>query len=406
MSISLLGQPLHFARSGKVAPTRALKSAMTERLCTYDQDNLEERGKPTSEYGRLYEEWGKGRLGVIVSGNIPVDRKGLEAKGNAVIDPRSESAWDPVEAFKPVISAAKAEGSLFLAQLTHGGRQTSEEIDPFPVSAGDVQCPPSFGMTFAKPRPMTLKEIDELVVGFGYAARKWYDAGGDGIQLHAAHGYLLSQFLAANINTRTDEYGGSLENRARILFRILDEVKRQVPQDFLLAVKINSADFSSGGLTLEESAQVCEWLDQAGVELLELSGGTYEAGLQLENKRESTKKREAYFVEFAESIKPRIKNAHICVTGGFRSRDGMEEALHTNACELVGLARPLTAEPHLIRDILDGKTEGAKENKVPAPQQIPTALVQIAAVAAGRSIPDLSNEDVAKATVAEATQKK
>ncbi|GAA6045490.1 hypothetical protein JCM8097_006811, partial [Rhodosporidiobolus ruineniae] len=293
--------------------------AMTERLCTYSQDNLDERGKPTPEYIKLYEEWGKGAIGTIVLGNIPVDRKGLEAKGNAIID--AKSPWDPVAAFKPVVAAAKAHGSLVIGQLTHGGRQVSKDVDPNPVSASDVPCPGIGGMEFGKPRPLTKDEIESLIHAYAFGAKVLYEAGADGAQFHAAHGYLLSQFLSARVNLRTDEFGGSLENRARILFRIIEETKKLVPSNFILAIKINSADFAEGGMTPEESRQVCQWLDEAGLDLIELSGGTYES-MAFDGQRASTRKREAYFVEFSEAVKPYVKHAKICVTGGFRTLKG------------------------------------------------------------------------------------
>ena len=141
-----------------------------------------------------------------------------------------------------------------------------------------------------------------------------------------------------------------------------------------------------------ESRQVCAWLDQAGMDLIELSGGTYESGA-FNHKKESTKKREAYFVEFAEAVKPSLKQATLCVTGGFRSRKAMEEAIASGATDLVGLARPLTAEPYLIRDMLDGKTDAARDNKFPAPMQTGASIVQIAAISKGEPIPDLSVQD-------------
>ncbi|GAA5890377.1 hypothetical protein JCM8208_002796 [Rhodotorula glutinis] len=387
-----LAQPITFKHSGLTAPTPTLKSAMTERLCTYDDKDLASRGHSTPEYNRLYEEWGKGKIGVIVLGNIPIEYEGLEAKKNAIIDARS--SYDPVESLKPAIDACKAHGSLVIGQLTHGGRQVSEEVTKTPVSSSDVQCPPMGGMTFAKPRPLTVEEIDALVKAWGYGAEVLYKAGAHGAQLHGAHGYLLSQFLSGRVNRRTDDYGGSLENRYRIVGRVLEEIRRRVPdQKFMLSMKLNSADFSEGGMTPEESRQVCAWLDQAGMDLIELSGGTYESGA-FNHKKESTKKREAYFVEFAEAVKPSLKQATLCVTGGFRSRKAMEEAIASGATDLVGLARPLTAEPYLIRDMLDGKTDAARDNKFPAPMQTGASIVQIAAISKGEPIPDLADEKV------------
>ncbi|GAA5994756.1 NADH:flavin oxidoreductase/NADH oxidase family protein [Rhodotorula paludigena] len=399
--MSPLATPVTFARSGKVAPTATLKSAMTERLCTYDQDNLDERGKPTPEYEHLYKVWGEGKIGVIVLGNIPIDREGLEAKKNAIIDARSP--WDPVAAFKPVIAAAKAHGSLVIGQLTHGGRQVSEEVTKTPVSSSDLQCPPLGGMTFAKPRPLTVSEIDGLVKAWGYGAKVLYEAGADGAQMHSAHGYLLSQFLSGRVNQRTDDYGGTLENRFRIVKRVVEEMRRQVPDEkFILSIKINSADFSDGGLTLEESRQVCIWLDEMGLDLIELSGGTYES-MAFEHKKESTKAREGYFVEFSEAIRPHIKTAKLAVTGGFRSKKAMDDAIEKGVTDILGLARPLTAEPHLIRDMIDGKTQAARDSKMPPALSTGASIMQIGNMSRGEPIADLNDEKVVQEIVAALT---
>jgi hypothetical protein len=156
---------------------------------------------------------------------------------------------------------------------------------------------------------------------------------------------------------------GSLENRARIILRIIDAIKERVPKDFLLSIKMNSADFSEGGLTDEESRTVASWLDAKGLDLIELSGGTYEQS-GFEHKKESTIAREGFFVEFSEQMKPLIKEARIAVTGGFRSADAMNKALQDGATDLIGLARPLTAEPYLCREIIEGKKTKAMDNKV------------------------------------------
>lgn len=257
---TVLADSVTFPRSGLKTPNRFLKSAMTERLCTYSED-VQTRGKPTPEYIKLYEEWAKGGTGIIVLGNIPVDRKGLEAAKNAIID--SRNPWNAVEAFKPVIAAAKAHGALCLGQLTHGGRQTSNLIVETPISSSDIQQPPAMGMEFGKPKPATLEKIDALVEAWAFAAEVLYKAGADGAQLHAAHGYLLSQFLSSRVNKRTDDYGGSLENRYRIISRILAAIKERIPVDkFILSIKINSADFQDGGFSAGESRQVCQWLGE------------------------------------------------------------------------------------------------------------------------------------------------
>ncbi|KNE96593.1 hypothetical protein PSTG_10151 [Puccinia striiformis f. sp. tritici PST-78] len=358
--IQVLSQPIQF-KGGLRAPNRTLKSAMTERLCTYDQEDLNARGKPTAEYVELYKVWGQGKIGIIILGNIPVHREYLEAKGNAIID--KDSPWDPVEAFKPVIAAAKAHGSLVIGQLTHAGRQTPIHVNSNPVSASETQTPACFGMTFGNARALSLDEIHDVIDRFAYGAEVLYKAGADGAQLHGAHGYLLSQFLSPRVNKRTDRYGGTFENRSRIVFEIIDAVKKRVTDPkFILSIKYNSHDFIEGGFTKEDSQIMAQRLEAEGVELIELSGGTYEFFSFLE-KQESTKRREGFFLEFADGIRPHLTGASVlAVTGGFRTLEGMSSATSSDkrTCDMVGLARPLIYEPHFVADLLSGKIEQAK----------------------------------------------
>jgi len=373
---------------------------MTERVCTWDDTNPDERGKPTPEYIHLYEEWGKGAIGTIILGNIPCDHRYPEALRNAVLDPTSQ--WDVPEAFKPVIKAANAHGSIVIGQVTHAGRQTPIEANPHPVSSSDVQAPSLGGMVFGKPRPLTTDEINDVVHRFAFAAKALYDAGADGIQLHAAHGYLFSQFLSPRVNKRTDDYGGdSLDHRSRIVFEVVDAIKAKVNDPtFIIAIKINSADFAEGGFNDDESREVAVRLEAAGVDLIELSGGTYESAA-FHHKKESTIKREAFFIEFAERIRPHLKTAVLCVTGGFRSAEGMARAVSGSATDLVGLARPLAAEPHLCADILSGASKGAKPNAVTDQLQTGIAIMQLGEIAAGKPLSDTSNEEVARRLEAE-----
>ncbi|EGG10388.1 uncharacterized protein MELLADRAFT_33909 [Melampsora larici-populina 98AG31] len=376
--------------------SRVLKSAMTERLCTYSETDLGERGKPTPEYLRLYKLWGEGQIGIIVLGNIPIHRENLEAKGNAIID--KDSPWDPVEAFKPVIAAAKAHGSLVIGQLTHGGRQTATEVNPNPVSSSESKCPDNFGMTFSKARALTVEEIKDLVDRWAFGAEVLYKAGAHGAQLHCAHGYLLSQFLSPHVNRRTDAYGGSFENRSRIIFEIISEIKKRVTDPkFIVSIKYNSHDFIEGGFSVEDSQRMAKQMEAAGVELIELSGGTYE-NLPFEEKKDSTKRREGFFIEFAERLRPHLTGESVlAVTGGFRTLAGMTDALSSSdrICDVVGLARPLVPEPHLIADIISGKTDKAKENKIPAELQIPAAYAILKEIGDGLPPADLSDDDSA-----------
>ncbi|WAR60336.1 hypothetical protein PtB15_9B273 [Puccinia triticina] len=393
--IEVVSRPIQF-QGGLKALNRTLKSAMTERLCTYDDVDLEDRGKPTPEYEELYRVWGEGKIGTIILGNIPVHREYLEAKGNAIID--KDSPWDPVKAFMPVIAAAKAHGSLVIGQLTHAGRQTPFHVNPNPVSASETQSPPFFGTNFAKARSLSVDEIQDVVDRFAYGAEVLYKAGADGAQLHGAHGYLLSQFLSPRVNKRTDQYGGSFENRSRIVFEIIDAVKKRVTDPkFILSIKYNSHDFIEGGFSQEDSQVMAKKLEAAGVALIELSGGTYEL-LPFEEKKESTLKREGFFVEFADRIRPHLSGASVlAVTGGFRTLEGMASALSSKdrTCDVVGLARPLIFEPHFVADLLAGKTKQAQVLALGS-ILVPVAYHVFQLIGHKQPIPNLQDERITK----------
>ncbi|KAJ4329548.1 hypothetical protein N0V95_010195, partial [Ascochyta clinopodiicola] len=169
------------------------------------------------------------------------------------------------------------------------------------------------GKTFAKPRAATEEDIMSIIEGFAHAAEYLEKAGYDGVQLHAAHGFLLAQFLSPSTNQRTDKYGGSLENRARIITEIGREVRKRTSDRFILSIKLNSVEFQENGLASEEAATLCKTLENNKFDFVELSGGTYEK-LAFEHKRESTKKREAFFLEFADKITPSLSKTKVYVT--------------------------------------------------------------------------------------------
>ena len=178
------------------------------------------------------------------------------------------------------------------------------------------------GIKFAKPHPASQEEINRVVDGFAHAAEYLEKAGYDGIELHAAHGYLLAQFLSSTTNKRTDKYGGSLENRLRIVLETADECRKRVSSSFIIGIKLNSVEFQEGGLQPEEAKTICEALEKAKFDYIELSGGTYES-LAFGHKRESTKKRESFFIEFAEGIVKPLSKTKTYVTGGLKSVGAM-----------------------------------------------------------------------------------
>lgn len=310
----------------------------------------------------------------------------LEAYGNPILPDNHDGR---VEAFAEVVKAAKAQGSLCVAQLSHPGRQGSKFLNPHPVSASDVHLQIKWaGNEFAKPRPLETSEIRDLVKQWGECAYWCWKAGMDGVQVHCAHGYLLAQFLSPTTNHRTDEYGGSFENRSRIVFEVIKEIDERVRKhdpSFIVCVKLNSVEFQDKGTTPEEARELCVKLEEARVDFVDLSGGTFE-GRAFHHVKESTKKREAYFIEFAEMIRPLLKKTKVYVTGGLRSASGMSKAVLEGSCDGIGIGRPLAAEPFLCREILEGKVAGAIENFVPLPFNTQASGTQLHQIGWGDSL--------------------
>jgi 2,4-dienoyl-CoA reductase-like NADH-dependent reductase (Old Yellow Enzyme family) len=320
--------------NGSVLANRLCKSAMTEGLA--DKFDL-----PTPALIQLYKTWSQGGTGLHITGNVMVDRRYLERAGNVVLEDDKN-----VELFRNWAKQGTTGGNHLWVQLNHPGRQCPKMVSTQPLSPSDVQL--AMLGNFARPRPMDQSDIEEVIERFITSARLVKQAGFTGVQIHCAHGYLLSQFLSPKINQRQDQWGGSLENRARIIRRIIVGVRTAVGADFPIGVKLNSADFQKGGFSLEDCITVASWLGEDGVDLLEISGGTYEQlsliGVEPTDVRESTRKREAYFIEYAERIKQSAK-IPVMITGGFRSRDVMERAIESGEVDVIGLARPLCTEP-------------------------------------------------------------
>jgi 2,4-dienoyl-CoA reductase-like NADH-dependent reductase (Old Yellow Enzyme family) len=302
---------------------------------------------------------------------------------------------------KSLAKAGTAEGVHFWLQLSHTGRQVSDAINQSPLSSSNVEVtvPRGAGLTFAPPREMTEADIDRVIEQFAFAAKQTRAAGFTGVELHAAHGYLLSQFLSPLSNRRTDKWGGSLENRARLLLAVIAAVREAVGSDFPIGIKLNSSDFQKGGFTHSECIALAKMLNHTTLDLLELSGGSLEqpkiVGLTVkeegEDKRsESTIKREAYFVEFARAVRD-VAHMPVMVTGNFRGVEGMVAALEGGDLDVVGLGRPLIANPLTPSYLLAGAMEDAPspENSLSVFHLLPWFNVQIERLADGLE-PNLS----------------
>lgn len=337
---------------GAVLKNRIAKAAMTEGLSAGDN-------QANARFVRLYRRWGEGGAALLITGNVIIDRWHLERGGNLAIEGKQSNA--ALAFLADMSSAAKAHGAHIWMQLNHAGRQTQKMINKHPKAPSNIGLKMGNGR-FAKPSPLTAAEIDNAVEAFVFAAKTAEATGFDGIQIHAAHGYLVSQFLSPLSNRRTDQYGGPLENRARFLLDVVRRIRAGTRKGFAVSVKLNSADFQKGGFSDDESATVAKWLEEAGVDLIEISGGNYEQPRMinfdrkdpLANKRESTVKREAYFLDFVPKLRAKV-SIPVMVTGGFRSVSAMESALANDGVDMIGLGRPLVIDPDGALKILSGE---------------------------------------------------
>ena len=332
---------------GAVISNRLVKAAMTERIS-------DKKLEPTEDHFRLYRQWANTGAGLLITGNVVVDEVHRESAGNVYV--RGE---DILPKMKLWAQAAKTEDNHVWVQISHAGRQTNRFLTLRPKAPSEVQLH-QLGL-FGKPRMMTEAEIETVIKGFVNTAVICQKAGFTGIQVHSAHGYLLSQFLSPKTNTRTDQWGGSIENRSRLLRRIIDETRAAVGPKFPISVKINSSDFQRGGFTEEESLQVIQMLEDK-IDLLEISGGTYEKLVFFEMNedkaeiRESTKQREAYFMDFSQKVRE-ISKLPLLITGGFRSFDFCNQVLENKELDFIGMGRPFITNVDDIPAFLDQKIE-------------------------------------------------
>ncbi|MEM9634262.1 MAG: NADH:flavin oxidoreductase/NADH oxidase family protein [Pseudomonadota bacterium] len=342
---------------------RIVKSAMSEALA-------DENNNPTQAHIDLFQLWSEGGAALLITGNTPVDRMHLEHAGNFVLDPSSD-----MKQVSALVAAGKSGGAKMLAQLAHAGRQTPEAINAHPTSMSEVRLAlPGYG----QPIPANETELAEVIAKFVRSARCAQQAGFDGVQIHAAHGYLLSSSLSPRINTREDRWGGSLENRARLVIEVVRAVRSAVDPGFILAVKLNSSDFQKGGFTHTESVQVAIMLEAEGVDFIEVSGGNFEepTAYQHTSKSQSTQVREAYFLEYAAAIKD-VLSIPLMVTGGFRSASVMNDAIANGKTDLIGMGRPFIADPKFAEKLLSGSisTAPAIERDFPPADTLPKGAV-------------------------------
>ncbi|GJN80363.1 hypothetical protein PLIIFM63780_003889 [Purpureocillium lilacinum] len=371
---------------GLALQNRLVKAATTEQLADCD-------GLPTStQFHRLYSAWADGGWGLMLTGAVQVDQRYYGAREDLAMDTTRVSEEKTLAAYRKLAEKCKSKGTPAILQLNHPGRQS-------PIRAGKrsyfekTMAPSSVAMDFGSsltqrtlaslifgtPREMTVQDIEDVVQRFASAARLASQAGFDGVQIHAAHGYLLAQFLSAKTNLRTDKYGGGAAQRATLVVDIIHAVRAVVPPNFCIGVKLNSVDHQAAvdpasSSELQDVLEQAKAIAAAGVDFMEVSGGSYENpvfvgdGPQVHEKSEKTLAREAFFLEFAKAIRKALPTTVLMVTGGFRTRRGMEAAIAEGSCDLVGLARPAILRPSLPnatilnRDVSDDEARVATKH--------------------------------------------
>ncbi|KAJ5707296.1 hypothetical protein N7488_007097 [Penicillium malachiteum] len=384
---------------GLVLPNRLSKAAMAEQIA---RDN-----KPSKNLADAYEQWSRGGWGSILTGNVQVDVNHLGTPFDPALDGEYKGQTDLVAEWKAYADRCQKHGTPAIVQICHPGRQSfrgagsrglfGDTLAPsaVPMNLGDglierlLAC-----LVWTTPREMSRADIEAVIRQFVDSARLMADAGFSGVEIHGAHGYLIDQFLNSKTNLRTDEYGGTPAKRARFVLEILTEIRKVVPATFCIGIKLNSADHSSA--TFEETMTQIGLLVDAGIDFMEISGGSYEDPVMMahrdhqnkssevnqELKSERTAAREAFFLEFAKEVRKRYPGLVLMLTGGFRSRVGAESAIRDGACDLVGIGRPAAVEPGFPLRLLD-ESVGDEEavcylNKAPTPfyaRWLPRALI-------------------------------
>ncbi|KAM0327508.1 hypothetical protein ACHAQA_005796 [Verticillium albo-atrum] len=352
-------------KCGLTLPNRLVKAAMTEQMA--DGSHL-----PTPHFLRAYEAWASGGWGLLLTGNVQVDEVYLGGPRDTAVSANVDT--DAILAsFKAWAAVCNTHGTPTVVQINHPGRQSppgagdrgffSKTLAPsaVPLRLGDdIVSRALSAFAFGTPKAMTIEEIRDVVKRFAETARLSAEAGFQGVQVHGAHGYLVAQFLSAKTNTRTDEYGGSPSKRARFVVEIIEAIRAVVPKEFCVGIKLNSVDHQSES-ELSDCVEQLKLITGAGVDFIEISGGTYEdptmsvGPAEVAGKSERTKAREAFFLDFAAAIRDTFPDVPLVVTGGFRTRQGMESAVREGGCDAVGIGRPAIINPKLPNNTIFNK---------------------------------------------------
>jgi len=324
--------------NGIAIKNRFVKAAMEENMSEGHQ-------LPGAALENLYAAWAKGGVGIIITGNVMVDKMAMTGPGGVALE-----ADTPIEPFQTWSKIAKQNNTTVIMQINHPGRQVFKKMGGKVLSPSDVVL--NMGKhsnLFTQPKAMSEEEIQDVIARFVTTAKRAEEAGFDGVEIHAAHGYLVSQFLSPLTNIRNDQWGGELQARAKILYEIISQVKNGCSEQFIVSVKLNSADFQRGGFDVEDAIEVVKTLNTMGLDFIELSGGSYEApAMQGKSGDNRTLAREAYFLTFAKQI-GEYCSIPVMITGGIKRLTVVNDVLDSNI-DLVGIASALAFNPALVNE--------------------------------------------------------
>ena len=354
--------------NGSTLSNRLAKAAMEENMADAGQ-------LPGPALQRLYQQWAGGGAGLLITGNVMIDHRALTGPGGVVLE-----AGTPLAPFQQWAKAARSGGAQMWMQINHPGRQVLADM------GGNAWAPSAVAMDmgkhsklFAQPVAMSEAQIEDVIARFAATAHAAEQAGFTGVQIHAAHGYLISQFLSPLTNQRSDGWGGSLENRARLLLEVVRAVRARVSPGFCVAVKLNSADFQRGGFSEDDARQVVLLLNELAVDLIELSGGSYESpAMQGRTADGRTLAREAYFLEFARELAA-VARMPVMTTGGI-SRKAVAQQVLDSGVAVAGIATALAVVPDLPQQWRDGREPAALLPQPAWKDKVIVALAQMALV--------------------------
>lgn len=321
--------------SGLRLKNRLVKAAMEENLANAQQ-------LPDQAIYNLYDAWAKGGAGMIITGNVMIDPLAMTGPAGIALHHGNDLA-----VFKKWASIARANDTAVIMQINHPGRQVYKSMHGKVLSPSDVALDlGKHSSMFSQPKAMTDAQIYDVIERFTKSALLAEEAGFSGVQIHAAHGYLLSQFLSGLVNKRDDDWGGNTSKRAKLLIAVVDSIKQKVSPRFSVSIKLNSADFQRGGFDITDALELCKILDKKQLDFIELSGGSYEApAMQGRSADGRTLEREAYFLDFAKTIAEQIDTT-IMTTGGIKRFEVANQVL-SSGVDLVGIASAMAYQPDL-----------------------------------------------------------